>query len=467
MTPTVLIIDPEPDRSEAMERALSVSCRTEVARNAAGAFEILSLTVVDAIVADSGLEDMDWPQLRRRLESESRFRDIPFVMLMEQGGVEERISAFQTGVDECLIRPVDPAELKARIDALVRKRRRAIATLRERRYQLAGDFTGLAFPDLISILDQGRHSGVLSVFSPRSAGRVVVQSGRIIHATFGNLQGSEAFYLLMRQPQGQFEFAPGLDPADAGVRTIERSSTALLMEGSRLLDTSGVDHHDTDRIESVRSGSFPTVMPPAPHPDADLFESLSAVLSDPLMLGELRYLTAEQLISWTGKGSGGRIHCVLIGELQAGIDALLANSAPPSAEAIVAGTEAATKTVAWTFTMRDRRSVDCVLIDVRAPAAMIASLHRQPCLAVIAPPGGDGLAITESAHADLRRLLRRLQPAALLGVGNASLEGVLSELAAEAGSRAPWRCRRGALGEAGQDLRDLLLEGLWQWAQAA
>ncbi|MBA3683979.1 MAG: response regulator [Planctomycetes bacterium] len=465
MNPTVLIVDADRARCQALEGALGRAFKVEVAMNVAGAFDILQLSMVDAIVADAELPDMDCLQFRQRLDQESRFRDIPFVLLMGASGIPGKVTAYQIGVDDCISKPTDPAELKARLDALIRKRRRLLTAFRERRYQLAGDFSGLAFPDVVSILDQGKHSGVLSVLTTRYAARMVFRAGRIIHATCGNIEGEEAFFLVMGQKQGQFEFSPGGEAADAGVRTIEASCAGLLMEAARRLDSDG-DQFDSGGVRAV-SGAFQTLLPPAPPPAPELAEAFAEGLADPFMLGELRYLSADELTEWTcDNHCGDRLHILLVAEPAAGVASLLALATPMAESEVLSGMSAHAKTLAWSFNVRNQRQIDCVLIDARAPIALLPSLRRQPALVILAPPQGDALALGPQGSADCQRLLSKLSPQSVIGLGNASLGTLLDDLVGSKRSTIAQRCTQGALGDPGLDMRDLLIEGIRLWASS-
>ena len=67
------------------------------------------------------------------------------------------------------------------------------------------------------------HSGVIGVF----------QDGDVVHAIFGKLRGTHAFYALLKLRDGDFGLDPSFTPT---VRVIEESAEMLLLEGMRRLD---------------------------------------------------------------------------------------------------------------------------------------------------------------------------------------------------------------------------------------
>ena len=76
----------------------------------------------------------------------------------------------------------------------------------QRSYTLAGNFSTMPFPDLLSILELSRRTGLLSIVTPRALGELFLGDGQVWHAAFGNLLGAEAFYRMMAEVSGQFEF---------------------------------------------------------------------------------------------------------------------------------------------------------------------------------------------------------------------------------------------------------------------
>src|SRR5256885_5756504 len=123
---------------------------------------------------------------------------------------------------------------------------------------LAGRFSALAFPDLVSTIDMEKRSGSLSIATANSVGAVYFDEGRVVHALFANLVGPRAFYRLMAEPDAQFEFTQEPCPVAARERTIRESVASLIMESARVIDT------------ERRDGTLPPdgSPPPPPSPSA-------------------------------------------------------------------------------------------------------------------------------------------------------------------------------------------------------
>jgi CheY-like chemotaxis protein len=461
--PTLLIVADTAERAAVIEAGLGPTWHIESAIGIDAGLELLAHTLIDAVLVISA-GNLDGLAFRQRLDEERRWRDIPFVLVANDAAPATRAAAWAKGVDTCLPPDSDPTELHACLTALMRRRRRLQAGLRERSYVLAGDFTGLPFADLVMRLEQNRQSGLLVVHSTYTSARLRFANGRLTHVTCGNVHGPEGFYAAMRLERAHFEFGPA-EPETAEP-DIEESCTALLMEGSRLQDTYAAADEPVTVTVRRHTSQHPALVPPAPAPNNAWAQSLLDALNDPFLLGELHYLDAAAAQAWiSSQDQGERLHVLLAAETATGVAALQSLAAPLVETEVVAGLAAVPKTLALDFDLPGARRMDVVLIDVHAPAAALGVLRRQPGLVLICPPRGDPLALGPQDRADWRRALRRLSPRSVLGLGQPSLANLIPELLTGAGiDTCIWRCQTGALEDPDTDARDLLQKGVRLWA---
>ena len=98
---------------------------------------------------------------------------------------------------------------------------------------VSGSLQEMALPDVIQILANGRKSGRLRVSSGTLRGEMTFQDGSIHGATFGDLEGAEAVYGILRLTDGDFF----LEPVDGPVEdAIGIPTHHLLLEAMRRLD---------------------------------------------------------------------------------------------------------------------------------------------------------------------------------------------------------------------------------------
>jgi CheY-like chemotaxis protein/MinD-like ATPase involved in chromosome partitioning or flagellar assembly len=86
----------------------------------------------DLIILDVMMPDMDGLEVCRRLRANPRTSAIPILMFTAKTAVGDKIAGFQAGADDYLTKPVHPAELISRVEALLQRaaRLKAEATAR-------------------------------------------------------------------------------------------------------------------------------------------------------------------------------------------------------------------------------------------------------------------------------------------------------------------------------------------------
>jgi len=105
----------------------------------------------DLVILDIMMPNMDGWQLCRELRACS---DIPLLMLTAKGETEQKIKGFQLGTDDYLVKPFEPAELVARVKALLRRYRIAASqtvqignvTLNRKTFEVIVDGKNAALP---------------------------------------------------------------------------------------------------------------------------------------------------------------------------------------------------------------------------------------------------------------------------------------------------------------------------------
>jgi two-component system, OmpR family, response regulator len=115
----ILVVEDDEDVRSAISRALREDGFgvESVADGVEGLYHALNWEF-DAIVLDVMLPGMDGWELLRRLRRE---KATPVLMLTAKGELEDRLQGLNSGADDYLSKPYEPAELIARLRALVRR----------------------------------------------------------------------------------------------------------------------------------------------------------------------------------------------------------------------------------------------------------------------------------------------------------------------------------------------------------
>ena len=108
------------------------------ASNGAQALEMAHSASPDLIILDVMMPDMDGYQVTRQLRQDASTADIPILMFTAKSQVEDKVTGYEAGVDEYITKPIHPAELVARVKALLsRSKSRPATPSAERGYMIA------------------------------------------------------------------------------------------------------------------------------------------------------------------------------------------------------------------------------------------------------------------------------------------------------------------------------------------
>lgn len=113
----------EDDAAYAGEMAAAVrraGHQVAIAGDAATAFMMLERDAYDAIVLDRMLPGLDGISFLERIRAAAKY--IPVIIVSALGLSLDRVDGLRSGADDYLVKPADPVELLARIEALVRAR---------------------------------------------------------------------------------------------------------------------------------------------------------------------------------------------------------------------------------------------------------------------------------------------------------------------------------------------------------
>lgn len=120
--PNILVIDDEPINHRLVSKALeSLNHHLSFAENGTSGIALARTTKPDLIITDVVMPDISGYEVSRQLRRDSRFISTPILVLTAQSGLQDKLHAFEAGADDYLSKPFEPAELVARISALLRR----------------------------------------------------------------------------------------------------------------------------------------------------------------------------------------------------------------------------------------------------------------------------------------------------------------------------------------------------------
>jgi DNA-binding response OmpR family regulator len=118
---SVLVVDDEPTIVEVVARYLErAGYRTRVAADGLQAIDAVAVDRPDLVVLDLMLPGLDGLEVMRRLRGPGP-GGIPVILLTAKGEESDRVIGLRLGADDYVVKPFSPAELIARVDAVLRR----------------------------------------------------------------------------------------------------------------------------------------------------------------------------------------------------------------------------------------------------------------------------------------------------------------------------------------------------------
>ncbi|MBN8819540.1 MAG: phosphate regulon transcriptional regulator PhoB [Sphingomonas sp.] len=110
----------------------------------------------DIVLLDWMVENLSGIEVCRRLRRMSETANVPIIMLTARGEEEDRVRGLETGADDYVTKPFSPRELIARVNAVLRRVRPA----------LAGEVLTFGDLEMDTVAHKVRRSGTLIPLGP-------------------------------------------------------------------------------------------------------------------------------------------------------------------------------------------------------------------------------------------------------------------------------------------------------------
>ena len=232
MAGPVLVVDDDPKIVSLVRTYLErEGMRVAVAHDGTSALAAVAAAPPSLIVLDIMLPELDGLALMRIVRERS---DVPIVMLSARGSVADRVHGIHEGADDYVPKPFSPAELVVRVQAVLRRTRRA-----ERDGVAHGMLT---CGDLEIDLDrfQVRRGGSVVALTPaefrlltalvEAGGRVLTRQA-LMDAVYGTAEG-EALERTVDVHIGRLRKALNEGTEDDPIRTVRSAGYSLDIESA-------------------------------------------------------------------------------------------------------------------------------------------------------------------------------------------------------------------------------------------
>jgi DNA-binding response OmpR family regulator len=187
----------------------------------------------DVIVMDNMMSCIDGYELYQCLRKDPDLSFIPFVFLSAKTSLSDQLEGFRIGAADYICKPFKLEDLIAGLEKVFQRATRAKCF--NTRADFSGNLTQLKLVDIIQLIEINLKTGELVIKNAKGkqVGKAFFKDGNLINAHMGLLKGEEAFYGLMDETDGVFDFF-GI-PVDVS-QTITIPNMSVLLNGTRLID---------------------------------------------------------------------------------------------------------------------------------------------------------------------------------------------------------------------------------------
>ena len=231
----VLMVDDELDNRVMMRYFLeSWGYEVELAANGDEALKRVAARRPSLVLLDLEMPVMDGFETCHRLKEDPKTEHIPVIMFTGLESTSDKVKGIRRGADDYVVKTVDPEEIQARIEMILRRSRRYEPAPGEASDAvLSGSLEEKSFPEAFQLAMAYGQSGTLVLRNEDNHGRVFLKDGVVIHAEAASLSGEDAFYELALWNKGTFGYVVGEVSVEQSIR---RSGTSILMEATRRMD---------------------------------------------------------------------------------------------------------------------------------------------------------------------------------------------------------------------------------------
>ncbi len=117
----ILLVEDAEDAVLVVQDALAQHHQVLVAKTVDEAADILAGNEISLVLLDLTLPQKDGYTLLAKLQGDPRTAGLPVICLTGRAEVSDKVAAFSLGAEDYLVKPVNTIELRARVDAKLRR----------------------------------------------------------------------------------------------------------------------------------------------------------------------------------------------------------------------------------------------------------------------------------------------------------------------------------------------------------
>jgi DNA-binding response OmpR family regulator len=252
----LLVDDDEENRAPVSEYLRLFGYKVHECPDGLSALEAVREETPDAVLLDVQMPGLDGFEVLSRMRGDPALELIPVLLMTSLGRTNLKVKGLDLGADDYLVKPVDLAELVARV-------RRALK--RSARYarlsgKAAGDLSKISLAELLQTLEIGRKNA--RVLLVELEGEILLDQGRLTRARWRGFSGQNALSRILLVESGSFSI--DFDRAPGGAEAEPLDLTKALIGGAVQADEIGAILEPTPGREAMLEvdgelGGFPEI----------------------------------------------------------------------------------------------------------------------------------------------------------------------------------------------------------------
>jgi len=203
------------------------------AQDGQSGFELARKTEPNLILAAMQLQHLDGIDLCYMVRQSSNISSIPYILVGDKLGSEERINAFRSGVDTIIDISVSMRELSTRIDTLLKRFELANKKQLQPNQSLIGSITDFRLEEILQMLNLNQKTGMLFIYHQNQNGQIAFFEGKLTWARSDATDGEAAVQNMLTWKDGLFIFEKDLIQPDSN---ITKPTMQLILDCCQLLD---------------------------------------------------------------------------------------------------------------------------------------------------------------------------------------------------------------------------------------
>ncbi len=162
---SVVVVEDDPASADVLQRRLQANGMTvSVGRTGADGLALVRELHPDLVLLDVGLPDTDGYDVCLQVKSDYATSDFPVIFLSARGDVFDKVRGLSCGASDYLTKPFHPAELLARVDAVLSQSRR----IRGPRLSKPADAASAGRPTaIVALAEQSRRERAEGILAPK------------------------------------------------------------------------------------------------------------------------------------------------------------------------------------------------------------------------------------------------------------------------------------------------------------